>query len=110
MKPLDASKLNKLPRWARDRIELLEMRLAEAHERERQVVEGDTNVWRSYLMEQFPLPNDSTVVFALDGEAAVEVHVRETTDGDRVELYVTGGRMGIEPRSGNVLWINRIER
>jgi len=70
--------LARLPKWARDRISLLERELASARKENRLMVEGETNVWIDSI-EPVPLPPDSRIRFDLPGGQEIQIRA-ETMD------------------------------
>jgi hypothetical protein len=94
--------LTKLPQWVRDRLTLLERNLEHYRERERQVVEGDTNVFiQNYRQGNQPLPKGTRIVFVTeDGEFQVWV------DGKDIEVRTYGGRgLQVRPSASNAIYI-----
>ena len=98
--------LAKLPQWAQQYIRILEMRLAEAQERNDALLgKYPTNVFWQSVDGNKPLPHGASVRFVLDadmsspnGQAANHIDARV----ERGKLYINAGAcLDIRPESAN---------
>ncbi len=103
------SDIAKLPKWAQEKIEVLEMRLKEMEARARAYEEKKpTKVFVKYLMlmsndPPLYLPDDRQIRFVL-GKADwqyLDVRLRKTSEGEYVEL-MAGADIHIAPDVRNV--------
>lgn len=97
--------VTKLPKWAQDRIKQLEGSVAHYKTKAYQVEEGETNVWVSWLMETYYLPEDSIVMFKLKDGQTMEVRHDEFRDG--LAVRVKEGAINVRPQSSNVVLLRR---
>lgn len=101
--------VTKLPKWAQQRISMLE-RDNQALRDERRgnwSDGGETEVLILHYPESIPLPQGSRIHFQLK-EGGIQVSVRG--DGDHIEVYgMAGGRLSVMPSSSNVVRIKVVD-
>ena len=107
-------KINKLPKWAKEYIEYLEMKVQDANSENKKILaelkgEDETNVSIEKVFENIPLPKDSKIGFKIDDNSRVTVEL----DGGR--LYIDGTYYGqkdlmIKPCASNAFYVEIIKR
>ncbi len=101
--------ITKLPKWAQDKIETMELRIKEAEKRARAFEEKTkTRVFFKYLLSTTKdqpayIPDDRQIRFILGPEdwQYVDVMIRKTHEGEYVEL-MAGADIHIAPEVRNV--------
>lgn len=93
--------VNKLPRWAQNRIEKLEADVAYWEGRVVEAETGETNTFLGDWPVNKGLPNDSRIVFNLPG-GQVDVQIKD----DHLRVMARGGgSLEIQPHVSNVIHI-----
>lgn len=118
-KNTDEGDRSRLPKWARDKIALLEMRLREADARLRAASEGHPTSevgvvdYSTTEPRLHNLPRGSIVRFTLDPsdmQGYLEVHrVREKSMEEWIDVH-GGDGIEVRPRSSNVIYVRIIPR
>lgn len=98
--------ITRLPKWAQTKIEVLEMRVREARDRETAMfanpADTDTLFFDAYHYNPRPLPKGTRVRFLL-GKHALDVYVGRS--GEFVEVYTIAGHPVILPWMGNIFHV-----
>lgn len=94
--------VTKLPKWAQEKIRLLEMRLAEARAENTEIAEGNTDTFvegRLGLPDKY-LPNRTEVTFRIGPDRRNVIRVRN----EKNHIYINGDdALMIEPWVTNVV-------
>ena len=100
--------LSRLPKWAQNRISVLEMRLDESAARTRQM-DGleETNVYMDGgIGEDRRLPKDTRILFKLPGRMS-DLYCR--IDKGRLYVQSNGSSVRIAPSSGNSFYVEVVQ-
>ena len=92
--------LSKLPKWAQERIRVLEMRLQESQATIKAMFPGSISnvLWRGE--NHYPLPPNSSIRFFLAGKI-VDVRI------DEEKLYINGSllHLNVKPVATNAIYV-----
>lgn len=91
--------ISKLPKWAQQRISILERRLNHLESVQRRVQEGDTDTWlHPWGEDKEPLPPGTPILFLLSVEPYQSV--RAYMKDGYLNLNAEGGAIVLRPRGG----------
>ncbi len=98
--------VSRLPKWAQDRIRVLEIDKARWKQSAQQVADGESNVYlRDYTGDgefRRALPQNSHVIFVVE-DGSIEVGFRDGTLDVRTEGLGANQRLAVFPVSSNVI-------
>lgn len=101
-------RINKLPKWAQEHIEYLEMRNQELCQKVANFFDAnleDTNITLREGINERPLPPNSIISFLVGNDITTRIDVRHDIENPGRIVVCGGMSITVSPRSSNVVFI-----